>query len=74
MIFSQTIDKIDRELTALLAQVEAKKQKQTQLIELDALTDHSLEELAHVVSKIQCSAPDADRLSQDRSPDSIRRW
>jgi hypothetical protein len=59
MLFSQTIDNIDSEITALLAQVEAKKQRQTQLIELDALTDHTLEGLADVVSKIQCKAPDA---------------
>ena len=59
MLFSQTIDNIDSEITALLAQVEAAKQRQTQLIELDALTDHTLEGLADVVSKIQCSAPDA---------------
>jgi len=59
MLFSQSIDSIDSEITALLAQVEAKKQQQSQLIELDALTDHTLEGLADVVSKIQCSAPDA---------------
>ena len=59
MLFSQTIDNIDSEITALLAQVEAAKQRQTQLIELDALTDHTLEGLADVVSKIQCNAPDA---------------
>ena len=59
MLFSQTIDNIDSEITALLAQVEVAKQRQTQLIELDALTDHTLEGLADVVSKIQCSAPDA---------------
>jgi hypothetical protein len=59
MLFSQTIDNIDSEITALLARVEAAKQRQTQLIELDALTDHTLEGLADVVSKIQCSAPDA---------------
>jgi hypothetical protein len=59
MLFSQTIDNIDSEITALLARVEAAKQRQTQLIELDALTDHTLEGLADVVSKIQCNAPDA---------------
>jgi hypothetical protein len=59
MLFSQTIDNIDSEITALLAQVEVAKQRQTQLIELDALTDHTLEGLADVVSKIQCNAPDA---------------
>jgi hypothetical protein len=59
MLFSQTIDNIDSEITALLARVEVAKQRQTQLIELDALTDHTLEGLADVVSKIQCSAPDA---------------
>ena len=59
MLFSQTIDSIDSEITALLAQVEAKKQQQNQLIELDALTGSTLEGLADVVSKIQCSAPAA---------------
>lgn len=59
MLFSQIIDSIDSDITALLAQVEAKKQKQSQLIELDALTDNTLEGLADVVSKIQCSVPDA---------------
>jgi hypothetical protein len=59
MLFSQTIDTIDSEITALLAELEAKKQQQSQLIELDALTDHTLQGLADVVSKIQCSAPDA---------------
>ena len=53
MLFSQTIDNIDSEITALLAQVEAKKQKQTQLIELDALTGSTLEGLADVVFQIQ---------------------
>jgi hypothetical protein len=59
MIFQSELTNIDTEITALLAQVEAAKQRQTQLIELDALTDHTLEGLADVVSKIQCSAPDA---------------
>jgi hypothetical protein len=59
MLFSLTIDTIDSEIAALLAEVEAKKQEQSRLIELDALTDHTLEGLADVVSKIQCSAPDA---------------
>jgi hypothetical protein len=66
MLFSQTIDNIDSEITALLAQVEVAKQRQTQLIELDALTDHTLEGLADVVSKIQCNAPDAICASQQR--------
>jgi hypothetical protein len=59
MIFQSELINIDSEIAALLAQVEAAKQRQTQLIELDALTDHTLEGLADVVSKIQCSAPDA---------------
>jgi len=59
MLFSQTIDNIDSEITALLARVEAAAQRQTQLIELDALTDHTLEELADVVSKVGHCAPDA---------------
>ena len=59
MLFSQTIDNIDSEISELLAQVETKKQKQTQLIELDALTDNTLEGLADVVSKIGHYAPDA---------------
>jgi hypothetical protein len=59
MLFSQTIDTIDSEIAALLAEVEAKKQQQSKLIELDALTDHAFEELADVVSKIQYSVPGA---------------
>ena len=59
MLFSQTIDYIDSEIAALLAEVEAKKQQQSQLIELDALTDSTLQGLADVVSKVQSSAPDA---------------
>ncbi len=59
MLFSQTIDNIDSEITALLARVEAAKQRQTQLIELDALTDHTLEGLADVVAKIGHYAPEA---------------
>jgi hypothetical protein len=59
MLFSQTIDGIDSEISELLAQVEAKKQKQSQLIELDALTDNTLEGLADVLSKIKYNAPDA---------------
>jgi hypothetical protein len=59
MLFSLTIDSIDSEIAALLAEVDAKKQEQSRLIELDALTDHTLEELADVVSKIQYSAPEA---------------
>jgi len=59
MIFQSELTNIDSEITALLARVEAAKQRQTQLIELDALTDHTLEGLADVVSKIQGSAPDA---------------
>jgi hypothetical protein len=59
MIFQSELTNIDSEITALLARVEAAKQRQNQLIELDALTDHTLEGLADVVSKIQCSAPDA---------------
>jgi hypothetical protein len=43
MLFSQTIDYIDSEIAALLAEVEAKKQQQSQLIELDALTDSTLQ-------------------------------
>ncbi|HEY9819925.1 MAG TPA: hypothetical protein V6D35_03980 [Candidatus Sericytochromatia bacterium] len=39
MLFSQTLDAIDLEISELNAQIEAKKQQQTQLIELDALTD-----------------------------------
>jgi hypothetical protein len=34
MLFSQTIDNIDSEITALLAQVEAAKQRQTQFLVL----------------------------------------
>ena len=59
MLFSQTIDNIDSEISELLAQIEAKKQKQSQLIELDALTDNTLEGLADVLSKIKYNAPDA---------------
>jgi len=59
MIFSQTIENINSEITALLSQVEAKKQQQNQLMELDALTDSTLRDLADVVSKIQYSAPNA---------------
>jgi hypothetical protein len=50
---------IDLNALDAVARVEVAKQRQTQLIELDALTDHTLEGLADVVSKIQCSAPDA---------------
>jgi len=66
MLFSQTIDHInteihdiDRQIAVLVAQIEAQKQRKTQLFELNALTDHTLEGLADVVSKIQSSAPDA---------------
>jgi hypothetical protein len=59
MIFQSELTNIDSEIVALLAQVEVAKQRQNQLIELDTLTDHTLEGLADVVSKIQCSAPDA---------------
>jgi len=58
MLFSQTIDNIDSEIAVLLAQVEVAKQRQTQLIELDALTNHTLEGLADVVSKVGHCAPD----------------
>jgi len=59
MLFSQTIDSIDSEITALLAQVEAKKQRQSQLLELDTLTDNTLGQLGDVVSKIGHYAPEA---------------
>jgi hypothetical protein len=59
MIFQNSIDQIDLEVSELLAQVEAKKQRQSQLIELEALTDDTLEGLAAVVSKIACYEPDA---------------
>lgn len=59
MLFSQTIDTIDIEINQLHAQIEAKKQHQSLLIELNALTDGILEQLGDVVSKIKHHAPDA---------------
>jgi hypothetical protein len=59
MLLSQTIDTIDQEINQLMAQIEAKKQRQSQLIELDALTDDVLEQLGNVVSKIKHHAPEA---------------
>jgi hypothetical protein len=59
MLLSQTIDTIDHEINQLIAQIEAKKQRQSQLIELDALTDDVLEQLGNVVSKIKHHAPEA---------------
>jgi hypothetical protein len=58
MLFSQTLDKIDLELAELLAQVEAKKQYQSLLIELDTKTYNILEQLGDVVSKIKHHAPE----------------
>jgi DNA-binding transcriptional regulator YdaS (Cro superfamily) len=43
----------------LLAQIEAKKQRQSQLTELDTLTDSTLGQLGHIVSKIGDYAPSA---------------
>jgi hypothetical protein len=54
MIFQSDIASIDNEINQLLAQVEAARQKQAQLTELDALTDNSLTQLKTVVSKIEC--------------------
>jgi len=59
MIFQSQLINIDSEISQLLAQVEAAKQRQSQLIELDVLTDSTLEGLADVVCKIQYSAPEA---------------
>jgi len=59
MIFQTELTNINSEITALLAQVEAKKQRQSQLIELDELTDSTLAGLANVVSKIGDHAPKA---------------
>jgi hypothetical protein len=59
MLLSQTIDTIDQEINQLMAQIEAKKQRQSQLIELDALTDDVLEQLGNVVFKIKHHAPEA---------------
>lgn len=59
MIFQSTIDQIDAEISQLLAALEAKKQRQCQLLELDSLTDHTLEGLAAVVSKTAHYAPNA---------------
>ncbi len=64
MLFSQTIVSIDSEITALLAQVEAKKQRQSQLLELDTLTDNTLGQLGDVVSKIGHYAPNAIAFSR----------
>jgi hypothetical protein len=58
MLFSQTLDTIDLEIAELLAQVEAKKQHQSLLIELDSLSDNILEQLGDVVSKIKHHAPE----------------
>src|SRR4028119_825095 len=52
MIFQNQISSIDSEINQLLAQVEAARQKQAQLTELDALTDSSLTQLKTVVSKV----------------------
>ena len=59
MLLSQTIDTIDIEISQLMAQIEAKKQRQSQLIELYALTNDVLEQLGNVVSKIKLHAPEA---------------
>ncbi len=59
MLLSQTIDTIDQEINQLMAQLEAKKQRQSLLIELDALTDDVLEQLGNLVSKIKHHAPEA---------------
>jgi hypothetical protein len=59
MLLSQTIDTIDHEINQLMAQIEAKKQHMSQLIELDTLTDNVLEQLGNIVSKIQHHAPEA---------------
>jgi hypothetical protein len=59
MLLSQTIDTIDHEINQLIAQIEAKKQHMSQLIELDSLTDNVLEQLGNIVSKIQHHAPEA---------------
>ncbi len=59
MIFQNTIDHIDTEVTELLSQIEDLKRHQAQLIELDTLTDSTLGQLGDVVSKIGDYAPSA---------------
>jgi hypothetical protein len=59
MIFQTELTNIGGEISQLLAQVEAKKQRQSELLELDALTDSTLGQLGDVVSKIGHYAPDA---------------
>jgi hypothetical protein len=59
MLLSQTIDTIDHEINQLMAQIEAKKQRQSLLIELDTLTDDVLEQLGNIVFKIKHHAPEA---------------
>lgn len=59
MIFQSELSTLGSEISQLLAQVEAARQKQAQLTELDALTDSSLTQLRDVVSKVGHYAPDA---------------
>ncbi len=59
MIFQNTIDHIDTEVTELLSQIEDLKRHQAQLIELDTLTGSTLGQLGDVVSKIGDYAPSA---------------
>ncbi len=73
MLFQNTIDHIDTEVTELLAQVEDLKRHQSQLIELDALTLSTLEGLADVVGKVGHYAPDAERFLKVRCS-GIVRW
>ena len=65
MLLSQTIDNIDLEISELLAVVEAKKVRQSTLIELDAKADDLLEQMSELVSKVKYHAPDEINLLRD---------
>lgn len=65
MLLSQTIDNIDLEISELLAVVEAKKVRQSTLIELDAKADDILEQMSELVSKVKYHAPDEINLIRD---------
>jgi hypothetical protein len=59
MIFQSTIDTLEADIRKLQQQIEAKNQRQNELIHLEAVADSAIDTLQETISKIQFAVPDA---------------
>jgi hypothetical protein len=59
MIFQSTIDTLEADIRELQQQIEAKNQRQNELIHLEAVADSAIDTLQETISKIQFAVPDA---------------